>query len=208
MLISLALLVVAALAISSSIAPETSTIVTAPENASESNTSDVDCLLRENGAGCLHFPICSGENLLGEEITFPTVFSTDYVLAVMLFSREQQNRAIEWLPLAEELGETYPNLSIYGIPIFPDVADYARVLARGGFLLMLDGDLHDKLVMIFLENREDFLEVLEIPDLDDIQVLLMNTSGDVLWRISGDFTEERGEALREQVSRLSSDGTE
>ena len=126
----LVLIVIAFVVISSYFAPETTTMVDT-------------CLLYEDTEDCLLFPTISGENLLGDVISFPETFSTDYILVVALFGPEHLIKIDPWLEVVVEMGDTYPNLSYYGLPIFTDVSDFARMGAKSAMLIGLDGSLHD-----------------------------------------------------------------
>lgn len=186
---ALLLLIIAFVVISTYLAPETTTMVDS-------------CLLYEDTENCLLFPTFSGENLLGDAVTFPDTFTAEYTLAVVLFEREHLPKIDDWIETIIELEDIYPDLAFYSVPIFPDVAPFARVAAKGGMLIVLDGSLHDNVVMIFLENRDEMLPVLDLPDFEEIQVYILNIDGEIIWRIEGDFTEEKAEELRQQVALL------
>jgi hypothetical protein len=181
------------------LAPDTSSLVLEPETSPEASAA---CLRHTTSSDCLRLPTFSGENLLGDEILFPDVFASGYALVVVYFSREQQDRVGAWLPLAEELEQTYPDLTFYGIPLFSDVPAYVRVMATTGLRMALDNGVHDNIVMVFLEDREAFLAAMDIPDFDNIQVFIMDADGIVLWRTGGDFTEEKAAEVRQQMALL------
>ena len=191
-------------------APETSTLVvptddvieSTPEATAEATVEAPACLESASGGGCIRLPIFSGENLSGDVLTFPDAFETEYIITVILFDREQQERAADWLPVIEELAEARENLSFYDIPVFPEIPPIARTAARLGLRVQLDEHLHDLLVMVFLEDLNAFLEAMEIPDVENIQVYIMTDEGVALWHVEGDYTEEKAEALREQVALL------
>jgi hypothetical protein len=177
--------------------PETSTVV------------EQSCLRVEESETCLRFPIISGANLPGDELTFPDDFTSEYVLAIVPFSREQETRAETWLPLAQQLMETYPDLSYYNIPIFTDLPAAVRFVARTGLsAIIADDHIEAITVTVFLEDRDAFLEALEIPDVEIIQVFLMNTAGEILWRTSGEFSPEKGDELAAQMAVLAAASAE
>ena len=151
----------------------------------------------------MRFPIFSGESLVGEEITFPEVFSTEYVLVLVVFDRGQQERANPSLPEVAELLVTYPTLSFYDIPIFPaSVPPPARLIAQAGLRAMMDEQWHETYVMVFLENRETFTTAMDIPNLDNPQLFVVTIDGKVVWRVEGDLDEVKIAALREQLAQL------
>ncbi len=186
------LLIIAFIMISPYIAPETSTMVDS-------------CPIYEDTKNCLLFPTFSGENLLGYAVVFPDAFTAEYTLAVVMFGREHLPKIDDWIEIVIEFEDIYPDLAFYGVPIFPDVAPFARVAAKGGMVVGLDSSLHDNVIMIFLENRDEILPVLDLPDFENMQVYIINIDGEILWRIEGDFTEEKAEELRQQVALLLGD---
>ncbi len=54
-------------------------------------------------------------------------------------------------------------------------------------------------ITLYLE-KSDFRDALEIPDESTIWAYLFDRDGNVLWRISGDFSQDKGMALETAVS--------
>lgn len=171
-------------------APETSQVEAQP------------CLSTETG--CLRFPSMNGRTLSGKILALPQDFDGEYTLVIVPFDRDQQVKADTWLPLARELAQANPRLRYYSVAIFPDMAAPMRALARGGMNVIIPADLHDITITAFLEARQTFLDALEIPDVSQIQVLLLNADGEVLWRESGDYTSTQGDSLR-RVAKTNGD---
>lgn len=160
------------------------------------------CITAIANDSCLRFPLISGLNLRNAEMTFPTDFVGDYNFVIVPFSDEQQVNAETWLPLARELAEANPSLKYYNIPVFPDINPAIRVVIRAGLVVAIaDPELQAISVTVFLENRDAFLAALNIPDVEAIQVFLVNREGDVLWRGSGLYDDTQGELLRRFVEK-------
>lgn len=171
--------------------------------APESSTAEVaECMSIEGSEDCVQLPTFTGQNLSGDEVTLPEAFTSEYVLALIVFNRDQQSRAEPWLPIVQEMDAQYANLSFYDLALVTDIAPAARLMALGGMRVLIDEALHPNFVMPFLENREIFLDALDITDFETMHVVIMNTSGEVFWRIEGEYAEEKGDALREQLAQL------
>lgn len=153
--------------------------------------------------GCLRFPSISGATLSGQNLAMPEAFGGQYNLVIVPFDRDQQVKADTWLPVARELAQQKPNLRYYSVAIFPDMAAPIRALARGGMNVVIPAALHDITITAFLEDRQAFLDALEIPNTGLIQVFLLNADGEVLWRGSGDYTVEQGKELQKIIQPLS-----
>ena len=165
----------------------------------EAQLSEASCL----NDPCIRFPTVSGDNLLGEPQTYPRDFGGDYVLAVVPFDRDQQILAQSWLPHIEDLAGQYPDLTYYNIPVFPELESTYRVFARAGMIFLIEDEfLRSITTTVFLQNRDAFVQALDIPDVEDVEVLLMNHDGEVLWRERGEYDASKGAALAEVLATL------
>jgi hypothetical protein len=54
-------------------------------------------------------------------------------------------------------------------------------------------------ITAFLDDRDSFITALRIPDLDSIQLFLLNQDREIIWRESGSYTPSKGESLRQKV---------
>ena len=174
----------------------------APET-SAAQLSDISCIESADADDCIRFPTITGDNLLGNPVTYPADFRGQYVLTVVPFDQDQQVLADSWLPYVQDLAEQYPDFSYYNIPIFPDLETVYRLMARAGMIVLIeDAGLREITTTVFLENREVFLDALEIPDVEALQIMLMTAEGEVLWRESGAFSDDKGSILTQQLENL------
>jgi hypothetical protein len=176
-------------------APKTSTVVLE------------DCISAEQSDECIRFPKITGANLLGDELVMPEDFMGAYTLVVVPFDEDQQTGAEEWLPLARELTETYADFTYYNVAVFPaDIAAPIRSFIRLGMNVAITDDaLKAVTITAFLDDRDSFLAALRIPDVDSIQLFLLNRDREIIWRESGGYTSSKGESLRQAViSRVES----
>ena len=158
------------------------------------------------GETCIQFPTISGDNLLGQAVTYPADFDGDIVLAVVPFDRDQQVVANTWLPFVQGIADEHTEFAYYNIPVFPDIESAFRVLARTGLILLIqDEHLREITSTVFLDNRDEFLSALAIPTVEEVQILLMARDGVVLWRETGEFTDAKGEALLAVVEELNTE---
>jgi hypothetical protein len=183
-------LVVAILILSHFLAPETSTVVIlTPDNADPEAIASADCLKQAGGEGCLRLPQFDGQSLAGDSVTFPAVFSSECVLLVVPFSREQQMSLVSQLPTLDQLAGAYPACAFYDVPVITDIPAPVRMASMTGMKLLLDEGLHDNIVIAFVDNRELFLDAMAIPDIAAIQTFILNKAGEVLWRRDGVIDE-------------------
>lgn len=168
-----------------------------------STVETVGCLSSTSNADeCLHFPGISGANLPGQTFDMPDDFAGAAKLVIVPFDEGQQVRAQTWLPLAQALSTDFPTFSYYSVAIFPDIAAPIRAIIRAGMnLTITDAAIRDITITAFLDDETAFLSALHIENKDTMQVYLLNAGNDIVWRGSGDFTEEQGNALRDIVQR-------
>ncbi len=150
---------------------------------------------------CLSFPVISGENLPGQAFTLPADFSGNPVLVIVPFDETQQRQAAAWLPLARELAAAHDGFAYYDVPVFPDTAAPFKVVIRAGLSVVIsDPALQAVTITVFLEDRDQFLTALDIPDATTLQAFLLDDSRSVIWRGAGVYTEEQGASLRAALS--------
>jgi hypothetical protein len=175
-------------------APATSAVDTSAQSG------QVSCLQNAQG-NCLIFPAVSGVNLDNEEIAFPEAFGTGYALVVVPFDRDQQVLATTWLPSFQELAAERADLTYYSIAALPDLAAGIRLLVLGGMSAgTREPELRQRAVVMFLEDQARFLEALEVADANTLQVFVVDASGVIFWRGSGEYTEESAGLLREWIA--------
>lgn len=168
-----------------------------------STVKEQACLTAAERDGCIRFPLVSGLSLSGMEVTLPDDFDGDYTLVIVPFDDDQQVLAGTWLEPVQVLAEQHPGLMYYNTAVLPDLAPAVRVVVRMGMnALITDAHLRDVTITLFLSDRDALLTALDIPDVDAIQVFLLNRDGEVLWRNSGDYTPDKGNSLAAFLSRL------
>lgn len=172
-------------------------VINAPET---SEVAEQACLTTDDAA-CIRFPTITGQNLNGTDFTMPDDFTGTYNLVIIPFDREQQTLATDWLPFAQDLVASYAGLRYYDVAVFPDIAAPFRLAARSGLIALIpDFAIREITITAFLDDRDAFLEAMDIDDVEDIYIVLLNATGEVLWRTTGTFDEAKGEELQTQLA--------
>ncbi len=118
----------------------------------------------------------------------------------MPFDETQQRQAAGWLPLARELAAAHDGFAYYDVPVFPDTAAPFRIVIRAGLNVVIsDAALQAVTITVFLEDRDQFLAALDIPDATTLQAFLLH-EGSVIWRGAGVYSDEQGASLRAVLS--------
>jgi hypothetical protein len=150
----------------------------------------------------MQLPTVNGSNLNRQKLTFPKDFVGDVNLVFIAFQQWHQNLINEWVPLAEQLEKTIPGFHYYEFPVVYEMGWMGRTFLNEGMRAGIPNPAtRARTITLYLEKSE-FREALEIPDESTIWAYLFDRDGNVLWRISGDFSEEKGEALQTAVTQL------
>ncbi len=147
------------------------------------------------------FPRVSGENLERRKFTFPDDFEKDRNLVTIAFQREQQDDIDTWTPLAQRLTQRYTNLAYYELPVISAMNPVFQWYINNGMRSGIpDRGARAATVTLYID-KEPFKKALEIPDEEHIYVLLVDGDGNILWRESGLWTQEKSNDLEAFIER-------
>lgn len=150
----------------------------------------------------MHFPEISCNNLAGETFNLPGDFEGAFNLCLIAFQRWHQSLVNSWVPLAEHLEETYPQLVYYELPVIrrlnPLFRSFIDQGMRGG---IPEATARHKTITLYMDKTA-LKEALEIDDEETIHLRLVDPSGRVHWAGSGPVTKEAADALEATVKAL------
>lgn len=189
---------VIALAIISRNAPATSGVVLATEDA-----QPAAACLSDNTGGCVVFPTITGQNVDGAAFSAPEDFAKPLNIVILPFDREQQERALNWLPLGQSLAAEYADVGYYSVAALPDLSPFVRGLVIGGLQLgVRDEAVRTVTVITFLEDQARFIAALGLADNSQMAVVVVDDTRRLLYRAVGDYDEAQDSALRQFINDL------
>lgn len=148
-------------------------------------------VLREDA----HFPVVSGFNLNRQEFEFPRDFDGDYNLVIVPFQQYQQQIVNTWIPFAQEVEASFPGFIYYELPTIYEMPVLSRAFLNEGMRAGIpDLTARERTITLYL-NKETFKSALDIPSENDIYLFLVNRDGDILWRTTGTYTNEKASDL-------------
>lgn len=175
-------------------------IVAVIANAPQTSAVRVAACVESTAGDCIRFPSVTGTNLLGEVFVLPDGFTGDYNLILLSFDEGQTARMAAWLPVARELAAADPRFAYYSLPALKSVNPLVRAAIVGGMIVLIpDESVRALTIMLFLEDKDAFLAALAIETLDAPQALLLNPSGEIVWRATGDYSDSAAHDLRRAV---------
>lgn len=147
----------------------------------------------------MKLPTVRGANLLRQTLEFPASFTGELNLVFVAFQQWQQREVDSWVPLAEKLHQSLPRLQYYEFPTIQSMNFLARTFINEGMRAGIPNrETRARTITLYLDKKA-FRSALDIPDEAHIHVFLFDADGNVLWRTTGAFTEEKGEALETAV---------
>lgn len=144
------------------------------------------------------FPTMEGIDLMGDERVIPDSFAGDLNIVAVAFEREQQADVNTWIAEMDALMGAYEDLRFYEIPVIYEVSAPYRFWINNGMRSGIPSDAARERTITVYTEREPFLETMDM-SVDQITVLLLDDSGQIVWRADGALTDEALEGLKKQL---------
>ena len=144
----------------------------------------------------LIFPELVGTSLLLEQVSVPSELSGDFKLVVVSYDVSQQPDIDEWLPALEELNEEFPRMAGYYIPLLPKSAADTSVFIIGGMAAVAKSDVDRARTVVVFTNVEAFNRLVNVPNMEAVQLFLLDQNQRILWQGSGHYNENTVDELR------------
>lgn len=134
-----------------------------------------------------------------KRFTLPQDFEGERNLVLVAFQQWQQSQVDTWLPFARYLEQAFPGVRYYELPTIQRLNVVARTFINEGMRAGIpDPVARDRTITLYLD-KEPFRQALQLPDEEDIYVLLLDRQGMVLWREEGAFSQEKAASLEEAI---------
>jgi hypothetical protein len=143
----------------------------------------------------MKFPTVTGYNLQRKKCTLPQDFAGEYNLVFIAFQQWQQKQVDTWIPNAQKLEQTYPQLRYYELPTIRRMNLLSRTFINEGMRMGIPNPISRERTITLYIDKKGFQEVLGLSNEQNIVVLLLNTDSDIIWRESGIFTQEKADRL-------------
>ena len=142
-----------------------------------------------------HFPVVSGFNLNRQEFEFPRDFGGELNLVIVPFQQYQQLVVNTWIPTAQEIEAAFPGFVYYELPTIYNMPVLSRTFINEGMRAGIpDETSRERTITLYLD-KDKFKLALDIPTEDDIHLFLIDRSGEILWRSTGEYSTEKAESL-------------
>ncbi|HZU08469.1 MAG TPA: hypothetical protein VFA02_01090 [Pseudacidobacterium sp.] len=146
------------------------------------------------------FPNLNAENLAKTKLNLPSDFAGKANLLLIYFEPEQAKVVDTWMPFAQALQHMNFNFRYYKMPVSnPENLIFRWWDTSSLRSVEADPETWPWIIPLYT-NKQDFRRALEIPNEKDIVAVLVNKSGQVLWRSSGKFTDDKKGPLSAAVA--------
>ena len=147
------------------------------------------------------FPEVTGKNLKRKKLTFPADFPAKYTIVLMAFYRHQQDDIDTWMPFANRVENDYEDLAYVELPVVYQMGPVGQFMLDEGMRAGIPNPKARESTITLYLDKEKFLGQMGITSQDEIQVLLVETDGKILFRQSGRFAPEKGQSLVEALEK-------
>lgn len=145
------------------------------------------------------FPEVKASNLAKRELSLPADFGGDHNLVLIAFQRDQQKDVDTWLSEMRRFEELSTTFRYYELPVIQRPNALMRWIIDSGMRSGIpDRKARERTITLYIDKKP-FLESLLITDQKKIHAVLLDRSGNVLWRADGVFDDEKGEALKKAL---------
>jgi hypothetical protein len=146
-----------------------------------------------------HFPVVTGYNLERRQFEFPRDFEGEFNLVIVPFQRYHQAIVDTWIPTAQQIEADFPVFMYYELPTLTTMSPLYRTFLNEGMRAGIpDTTARQRTITLYLD-KDLFKSALDIPSENDIYLFLVNTQGEILWRTTGEFTQDKAESLLEYL---------
>jgi len=142
------------------------------------------------------FPKVSGSNLHGQKFNLPNDFEGELNIVIVAFLREQQQDVNTWLPHVKEIHGENENIAYYELPTIRNMNALSQWFINQGMRSGIrDEEMRSITITLYLDKKE-FKQALNITSEETITLLLVNDQGNVVWRTTGSWTDEKEQKMR------------
>lgn len=145
--------------------------------------------------GPKRFPELHVRDLEGEDYDIPHGLPGGPHLLVVAFQRWQQMLVDHWMPKLRAVAERHPGTEVWEVPSLSKAYRLFRAGIDGGMRAEIHDETSRRHTLTAYTDLSALARALDIPSFDTIHVFLVDSSGVILWRASGEPDPAALEAL-------------
>jgi hypothetical protein len=150
----------------------------------------------------MKFPNVTGSNLLRRKLSLPADFQGGLNILLIPFQRWHQLSVDSWIPFVSQLENDIAGVFYYELPTIERMNFFSRTFINEGMRAGIPNiKARQRTITLYLD-KSSFRKALDLPNEDEIYILLVDRQGEILWEESGSFTPEKGDALARLVHSI------
>lgn len=147
----------------------------------------------------MNFPVIAGVNLKRVKKTLPADFDGNFNIILIAFQQWQQRQVDSWIPFVKQLEGKYSGLAYYELPTIQQRNVLTRTLINEGMRAGIPDPFNrERTITLYIEKKK-FREALNIPNENDIVVMLIDRTGKVFYKVAGIYSAENGDTLEQAI---------
>jgi hypothetical protein len=143
------------------------------------------------------FPPLKASNLEKTELNLPEAFEGEVNLVLIAFERRQQKDVDTWLAALPGIQKSHPGLEYYELPTIKRMNPLTRWFIDNGMRSGIPDKKQRARTITLYIDKEPFKKALNLPAEDTIYALLLDKTGQVIWRESGRCDAAKGKSLED-----------
>lgn len=151
----------------------------------------------------MRFPEVASRDLEGRERVLPDDLPAGPRVLLVAFQRWHQLLVDSWGAGLDGLVEEFPGLTVWEVPALSRAYALGRFYIDGGMRAGIPNIDTRRHTLTAYTDLNKLAQNLELPDLGTIYVLLLDETGEVVWRQSGEASAEKVASLREALLKKS-----
>jgi hypothetical protein len=152
----------------------------------------------------MKFPKVSGKDLNGNPHTIPDTLEGQLNLLIVAFQQWHVRPIETWIPFIQTLIAEHLNIQFYELPTLRKFNFLSqRIIDSGMRSGIRSKEMRARTITLYIDKVE-FDQALDIPTEDTISLFLVDCNGNILWRDTGTFTEDKGTAILHLISEFQS----
>lgn len=148
-----------------------------------------------------NFPPLKSETLEKQVVQLPQDFQGERNLLFIAFARKQQKDIDTWLAQMKRYEDLDKGFRYYEITTIDKMNRFTRWFINTGMRNGIpDKKARERTITLYID-KEPFKRLLQIPDEKKTYDMVVDRSGNVLWRATGDYDEAKGKSLQEFLKK-------
>ncbi len=146
----------------------------------------------------LNFPDMTGKNLLDEDLSLPTDFSSTYSIVLMPLEQDQQDHFGTWEAYLDDLVSKERNLNYYQVLPIGDMNFFLKGIISSAMKGAFSDPAKARTMPLF-EEVEPLLAALNVADTSEMIIFLVKNDS-IVWRTQGIYSETSAAELEQAIT--------